>query len=183
MKTPSGLAPAAAQLNDDQLVPEELVGRLYQADDAAVADVVAGYSPSQRANLAMFFYRKAHLHHIGLAIAATCDRSSLVQAWGRALGQALFDQSRAARMQSIEVPARKPKITLAKLPTFVWILPSLRRRRGCTDRAIFGSRRSCRKPASTPVHGPGQASSGTSAQPGTRRPAPHYVRRTDTIRG
>ena len=94
MTTLPALAPTAPQLDDDQIVPEELVGRLYRSSGGGVADVVAGLSLCQRANLAMFFYRKSHLHQIGLAIAATCDHPSLVQAWGGVLGQALFDRSR-----------------------------------------------------------------------------------------
>src|SRR5258708_65645 len=65
MKTLPALAPTAPQLGDDQMVPEELVGRLYRASGGGVADVVAGLSLSQHANLAMFFYRKSHLHQIG----------------------------------------------------------------------------------------------------------------------
>jgi hypothetical protein len=109
--------PDAPQMDDDQIIPDDLVGRLYGACDGAVADVVAGFSASERANLAMFFYHKAHLHQIGLAIAATCDFSTLVQAWGPALGQALFDQSRDGALQAALTSGR-PKITLAKFPTF-----------------------------------------------------------------
>src|SRR5262245_66549761 len=73
---------AAPPLDDDQTVPDDLIGRLYGANERAVADVMAAYTSDQRAYLAMFFYRKAHLRPIGLAIAATCDVSTLVQVWG-----------------------------------------------------------------------------------------------------
>src|SRR5262249_32897603 len=79
---------------DDQVVPEELVGRLYRANEDAVPGLLGGLSSHERANLAMFCYRKSHLHRTGLAIAATCDLTTLIQAWGTALGQALFAQSR-----------------------------------------------------------------------------------------
>ena len=107
--------PAAPQLDDDQTVPDDLIGRLYGASESAVADVMAGYSSDQRANVAMFFYRKAHLRPIGLAIAATCDFPTLVQVWGPARGQALFDQSHDCTPASAAV---RPKITLANLATF-----------------------------------------------------------------
>jgi hypothetical protein len=105
---------AAPPLDDDQTVPDDLIARLYGASDSAVADLMAGYSSDQRANLAMFCYRKAHLRPIGLAIAATCDFATLVGVWGPARGQALFDQSHDCAPASV----RRPKITLAKFPTF-----------------------------------------------------------------
>ena len=123
MTTLPALAPTAPQLDDDQIVPEELVGRLYRSSGGGVADVVAGLSLSQRANLAMFFYRKSHLHRIGLAIAATCDHPSLVQAWGGVLGQALFDRSREGTVQpALQSSQKRNKITLAKSATFDWTI-------------------------------------------------------------
>jgi hypothetical protein len=114
-------APTALHLDADQGVPDALVGRLYSAGADGVVDVIAGLSIEQRANLAMFFYRKSHLHQIGLAIAATCDRASLVQAWGRAIGQTLFEQSReAAARPAHPTGRRRTKITLATRPTFIW---------------------------------------------------------------
>jgi hypothetical protein len=105
----------APQLDDNQSVPDDLIGRLYGASEGAVADLMAGYSSDQRANLAMLFYRKAHLRPIGFAIAATCDFPILVQVWGPTRGKALFDQSHGCA----PAPAtERPKITLAKFPTF-----------------------------------------------------------------
>jgi hypothetical protein len=65
----------------------------------------------------MFCYRKSHLHRIGLAIAATCNESVLVQTWGTALGQALYAQSREAPPEQPQRPAghHRSKITLATL--------------------------------------------------------------------
>jgi hypothetical protein len=105
---------AAPPLDDDHTVPDDLMGRLYGASESAVADLMNDYSSDQRANLAMFFYRKAHLRPIGLAIAATCDFATLVGVWGPARGQALFDQSHDCAPTSVP----RPKITLAKFPTF-----------------------------------------------------------------
>ena len=115
-------AQTAPQFDDDQIVPEELVGRLYRSG-GDVADVVSGLSLCQRANLAMFFYRKSHLHRIELAIAATCDHPSLVRAWGGVLGQALFDRSREGIVQPAHQPGpRRNKITLAKSAAFDWTI-------------------------------------------------------------
>ncbi len=126
MRTLPAIAPTAPQLDDDQLVPEELVGRLYRLGESAVLDLLAGLSPTERANLAMFCYRKAHLHRTGLAIAATCDRDTLIQAWGTALGQAIFAQSRerVAGPDRVAV-SRRSKITLARSAQLVPFAPAI----------------------------------------------------------
>jgi hypothetical protein len=127
MRTLPAIAPTAPQLDDDQMVPEELVGRLYRLGESAVLDLLAGLSPTERANLAMFCYRKAHLHRTGLAIAATCDRDTLIQAWGTALGQAIFVQSRERAAPDRVTVSRRSKITLARSAQLVPFAP------GCPD--------------------------------------------------
>lgn len=128
MKTPSPFRPGP-QLDDDQAVPEELTARLYQATETSVGDVVAGLSLAQRANLAMFCYHKSHLHRIGLKIAATCDKASLIAAWGTRLGQALFEQAHAPELVPVRVPHR-PKTPPIRFPeadeTAYWIRASQR---------------------------------------------------------
>ena len=114
MRTLTTAAPTASQLDDDQRVPEELVGRLYRAGEGGVMELLDGLSLRDRANLAMFCYRKSHLRRTGLAIAATCDLSTLVLAWGTALGQAIFAQSRERPDETESLAAiRRPKVTLA----------------------------------------------------------------------
>jgi hypothetical protein len=90
----SARSPAKPQLGDDTFVPEELIGRLHRATENTILDLLESFTSQERANLAMFCYRKAHLRRIGLAIAATCDLPCLVQQWGSVLGQAIFAQSR-----------------------------------------------------------------------------------------
>jgi hypothetical protein len=125
MRTLPAIAPTAPQLDDDQMVPEELVGRLYRLGESAVLDLLAGLSPTERANLAMFCYRKAHLHRTGLAIAATCDRDTLIQAWGTALGQAIFAQSRERAAPDRVTVSRRSKITLARSAQLVPFAPAI----------------------------------------------------------
>ena len=106
----------APQIDDDQTVPEDLIGRLYRATESSVFEMLPELSLQDRAYLAMFCYRKSHLHRIGLAIAATCDEDVLVQTWGTALGQTLYAQSREAPRKPQRVPGQhRPKITLASL--------------------------------------------------------------------
>jgi hypothetical protein len=118
MRSLPAVSRAALQVDDDQVVPEELVGRLYRAREDAIADLLAGLSAQERANLAMFCYRKSHLHRTGLAIAATCDLGTLVQAWGTALGQAIFAQSRERADKATHANGARSRITLARYPAF-----------------------------------------------------------------
>ena len=106
----------APQIDDDQTVPEDLIGRLYRATESSVFEMLPELSVQDRAYLAMFCYRKSHLHRIGLAIAATCDENVLVQTWGTALGQTLYAQSREAPPAPQRAPGQhRAKITLATL--------------------------------------------------------------------
>src|SRR6202163_1246960 len=112
---PMPAAGPASQIDDDQTVPDELIGRLYRATESSVFDMLPELSVQDRAYLAMFCYRKSHLHRIGLAIAATCDESVLVQTWGTAIGQTLYTQSREAPPEQPQRPAghHRSKLTLA----------------------------------------------------------------------
>jgi hypothetical protein len=74
-------------------VREEIIGLLYRSSQHHVQEFVSGLSPQQRASLAAFCYGRAHLHDIGLTIAATCEFEELVSAAGGA-GYFLFEQSR-----------------------------------------------------------------------------------------
>ena len=71
--------PASPGWDNEDLVPEELISRLYRKGDDAIVEAIAAFSPPQRAHLAAFCYRKAHLHATGLAIAATCEEVTLAQ--------------------------------------------------------------------------------------------------------
>jgi len=110
------LSAPTPQLDDDTFVPEELIGRLHRATETTLLDLMDKFTPQERANLAMFCYRKAHLRRIGLSIAATCDLPSLVAQWGTVLGQAIHAQSRDGGVVDPD-PVRvthRPKITLAR---------------------------------------------------------------------
>ncbi len=95
MRTALGVSIATVALADDYgcPVPDGLIGRLYRSPRHGINELVSGLSTSRRGSLAAFCYSRAHLHDIGLAIAATCDLETLVAAGGRA-GNFLFEQSR-----------------------------------------------------------------------------------------
>ena len=95
-------------------VPDELLGELYRATRVGLPVLSAAVPPEIRPTLALFCYRRSHLHEVGLAIAATCDERDLVTLGGVA-GAALFARSRETHKPSIEglyTPSRR-KITLA----------------------------------------------------------------------
>ena len=91
MRTALGVSVATVADDDGSPVPDELIGRLYRSPRHGINELVSGLSTSRRGSLAAFCYSRAHLHDIGLAIAATCDLETLVTAGGRA-GNFLFDE-------------------------------------------------------------------------------------------
>jgi hypothetical protein len=96
-------------------ISEELLGQIYRAGPEGVESVVSKLPQGPRARLAAFCYARAHLHEIGLSIAATCDERSLTEAAGR-VGEALYVRSRRRVAPVAASPApHKRAITLAKL--------------------------------------------------------------------
>lgn len=95
-------------------VPESVFGQLFRSHPQGLAEVVATIPAQTRAMLALFCYRRAHLHALSLAIASTCDETDLIEAGGRP-GAALYELSRQP-----EAPAAthhengRRKISLAK---------------------------------------------------------------------
>ncbi|HEU4804189.1 MAG TPA: hypothetical protein VFS91_00010 [Nitrobacter sp.] len=103
--------------NDLCPVKDDLLGAMYRANEHGLPQLIASIAPDVRAMLAMFCYRRSHLHALALSVAANCTERDLVQLGGR-VGSALFALSREAR-QSHATPAshgqRKP-ITLSTKP-------------------------------------------------------------------
>jgi hypothetical protein len=97
-------------------VPESLFGQLYRSHPQGLPELVATIPSRTRAMLALFCYRRAHLHALSLTIASTCDEIDLIDAGGRP-GAALFELSRQpeAPVATVHENGRR-KITLAKGP-------------------------------------------------------------------
>jgi hypothetical protein len=109
--------PSVAAPSEVKFGLEEVVARLYRNGDEAVHELIAAMVPLQRANLAMLCYHKAHLHRIGLAIAASCEESTLIEAFGSSLGRILYAQSREYAREAARFPGRfKSQVTLAAAP-------------------------------------------------------------------
>jgi hypothetical protein len=104
-------------------VRDELLGEMYRASDHGLPMLVESVSPQVRAMLALFCYRRSHLHLLALSVASSCSERDLVNIGGR-VGSTLYALSREAPA-SRAAPAtsyngRKP-ITLSTKPlsTFV----------------------------------------------------------------
>jgi hypothetical protein len=104
--------------NDFCPVREELLGELYRASESGLPQLVDSVSSDVRAMLALFCYRRSHLHSLALSIAASCDERDLIQFGGR-VGSTLFALSRNGAVSARVAPAyagnRKP-ITLSTKP-------------------------------------------------------------------
>jgi hypothetical protein len=89
---------------------------MYRASANGLPMLVESVSPDVRARLALFCYRRSHLHSLALAIAASCSERELVDAGGRA-GATLHSLSRepAVRATPSLSSGRKP-ITLSTKP-------------------------------------------------------------------
>lgn len=84
----------SVKLNEDNCpVTEQLFGQLRGASSPEAIEVAKTLPEAQRARLAAFCYNKSHLHTLGLMIASTCGRGTLVKAGGLA-GGIIYDQSR-----------------------------------------------------------------------------------------
>ena len=104
--------------NDFCPVRDELLGEMYRANENGLPQLVDSVSSDVRAMLALFCYRRSHLHALALSIAANCSERELVQFGGRA-GAALYAQSReapSARAAATTSHSGKKPITLSTKP-------------------------------------------------------------------
>jgi hypothetical protein len=103
--------------NDFCPVREELLGEMYRANENGLPQLVESVSSEVRAMLALFCYRRSHLHSLALSIAASCSERELIHLGGR-VGSTLYALSRqpAGRSaSSLSLGNRKP-ITLSTKP-------------------------------------------------------------------
>jgi hypothetical protein len=101
-------------------VRDELLGELCRADDRFMPGFVSTLAPDIRASLALFCYRRNHLHSMGLAIAASCNENDLVREGGSA-GAVLFECSKkrsAGEALSPRVGRREVTLSTGVLRTF-----------------------------------------------------------------
>jgi hypothetical protein len=103
--------------NDFCPVRDELLGEMYRANEHGLARLIESVSSEVRAMLALFCYRRSHLHPLALTLAASCGERELVQLGGR-VGSTLYTLSRSSAARATPSLAnghRKP-ITLSTKP-------------------------------------------------------------------
>jgi hypothetical protein len=105
--------------NDFCPVRDELLGEMYRASENGLPMLVESVSSEVRAMLALFCYRRSHLHSLALSIATSCGERDLIQLGGR-VGSTLYTLSRQAptarsASSSSSYGNRKP-ITLSTKP-------------------------------------------------------------------
>jgi hypothetical protein len=101
-------------------VRDELLGEMYRASESGLPRLVESVSSDVRARLALFCYRRNHLHTLALAIASSCSERDLINFGGR-VGSTLYALSRQGQGVRETTPSygtRKP-ITLSTKPLSV----------------------------------------------------------------
>jgi hypothetical protein len=104
--------------NDFCPVRDELLGEMYRANENGLPMLVESVSSEVRAMLALFCYRRSHLHSLALSIAASCSERDLIQLGGR-VGSTLYALSRQApttRSTSSSSYGNRKPITLSTKP-------------------------------------------------------------------
>ena len=113
------LSSREAYENDFCPVRDDLLGQMYRANENGLPVLVESVSSDVRAMLALFCYRRSHLHTLALSIAASCEERDLIQLGGR-VGSTLYALSRESVTKSSPSLSggRKP-ITLSTKPLSV----------------------------------------------------------------
>ena len=103
--------------NDFCPVRDDLLGEMYRANANGLPVLVESVSSEVRAMLALFCYRRSHLHALAVAIAASCTERELIQLGGR-VGSTLYALSRepAARSTPSSTYGHRKAITLSTKP-------------------------------------------------------------------
>ncbi|WP_420135174.1 hypothetical protein [Rhodopseudomonas sp.] len=104
--------------NDHCPVRDDLLGAMYRANENGLPALVESVSSDVRAQLALFCYRRAHLHALALTIAASCDERDLIHHGGR-VGSVLASLAREAvkpRHRPPSAYSHRKAITLSTKP-------------------------------------------------------------------
>jgi hypothetical protein len=110
------LSSREAYENDFCPVRDDLLGQMYRANENGLPVLVESVSSDVRAMLALFCYRRSHLHTLALSIAASCEERDLIQLGGR-VGSTLYALSRTAPAQSApQSTGGRKAVTLSTKP-------------------------------------------------------------------
>ena len=99
-------------------VGDDLLGELYRANENGLPALVESVSSDVRAMLALFCYRRSHLHSLAVAIAGSCRERDLIENGGR-VGSTLYALSResSAKASPSLSGGRKPIATSGRSRT------------------------------------------------------------------
>lgn len=101
--------------NDVCPVKDDLLGAMYRASEHGLPQLVASIAPDVRAMLALFCYRRSHLHALALAIASSCSERDLIEIGGR-VGSTLYALSRESSSGPVSATSSRKGITLSTKP-------------------------------------------------------------------
>src|ERR1700744_6386401 len=97
--------------SDSCPVRDELLGEMYRANEHGLTRLVETVSSDVRVMLALFCYRRSHLHSLALSIAASCTERELIHFGGR-VGSTLYPLSGESTTSGISASSshsgRKP---------------------------------------------------------------------------
>lgn len=98
-------------------VGDDMLGQLYRTNESGLPALVESVGAETRAMLALYCYRRSHLHAMGVAIAASCEERDLVRLGGR-VGSTLFAMSRETGTdhRPLSASAQRRSITLSTVP-------------------------------------------------------------------
>jgi len=96
-------------------VGDEAMSAVYRAGAQERDEMIAGMSPTARAMLALYCYRRGHFQELGMKLAAECEKDELVRWGGAIVGAALFERAREPYDPQAGAPRHygRRKITLA----------------------------------------------------------------------
>jgi hypothetical protein len=103
--------------NDFCPVQEDLLGAMYRANENGLPQLVASVSSDVRAMLALFCYRRSHLHALAVSIAGSCSERELIQLGGR-VGSTLYalSQETTTSRPTVSAYGNRKSITLSTKP-------------------------------------------------------------------
>lgn len=104
--------------NDRCPVSDDLLGAMYRANENGLPHLVASVPSEVRAMLALFCYRRNHMHALAISIASSCSERELIEHGGR-VGSTLYALAREApsvRSVSVSAYSSRKAITLSTKP-------------------------------------------------------------------
>src|ERR1700710_2238693 len=102
--------------NDFCPVQEELLGEMYRANENGLPRLVESVSSEVRAMLALFCYRRSHLHALALAIASSCTERELIRLGGRVVSTLYALSREVPRSAASSAYGNRKPITLSTKP-------------------------------------------------------------------